>query len=111
MLNVGTEFRKGILFVRLSEILNKNTSVYLSNKLDNFINEMGVKYFVINIEDISYMDKDGIKILEDKYEDVIMHDGKLILCGYKNIYLNEIKEYKNINSVNNELAAFNLIRI
>ena len=33
MLNVGTEFRKGILFVRLEGILNRRSSYKLNNYL------------------------------------------------------------------------------
>jgi len=111
-LDINFEFRKGILFIRLEGILNEDTSIKLSKKLDYFINTQGVKYFVINLEKVFITDYSLFNILDEKYEDVKVHDGKLIICGYKNALLETKLDKKiGINITNNELSAFKLIEI
>ena len=106
-LDINFEFRKGIFFIRLEGILNEEASVKLSEKLDYFINTQGVKYFVINLEKVLITDYSFFSMLEEKYKDVKVHDGKLIICGYNNSFL----ECSNIYQTNNELMAFKLIEV
>lgn len=102
------EFRKGLLFIRLDGILNKEASLKLSEKLDYFINTQGVKYFVINLERAFIADYVFFTMLEERYKDVKLHDGKLIICGYKNNFL---EGCNGIYQTNNELTAFKLIEV
>ena len=44
MLSVGTEFRKGIFFVRLKGDLNKNTIYKLNEKVTNIVRENGILF-------------------------------------------------------------------
>lgn len=111
-MDISFEFRKGILFIRLEGILNEDTSVKLSKKLDYFINTQGVKYFVINLEKVFITDYSFFNMLDERYEDVKVHDGKLIICGYKSNFLEFPLEKKSgINITNNELSAFKLIEV
>ena len=49
MLRIDTEFRKGILFVRLNgKISNDN---YLAS-INNLIENIGIRYIVLNIENL-----------------------------------------------------------
>lgn len=105
-MDINFEFRKGIFFIRLEGILNKEASIKLSRKLDYFINTQGVKYFVINLEKVFITDYSFFNMLEEKYKDVKLHDGKLIICGYNNNFL-ECSDYQ----ASNELMAFKLIEV
>ena len=49
MLNVGTEFRKGILFVRLKGHLNKNTIYKLNKRVTNLVKTNGIRNIVFNM--------------------------------------------------------------
>ena len=53
MLSVGTEFRKGIFFVRLKGDLNKNTIYKLNEKVTNIVRENGIKNIVFNFEKLN----------------------------------------------------------
>lgn len=106
-MDINFEFRKGIFFIRLEGILNKEASLNLSKKLDYFINIQGVRYFVINLEKVFIADYSFYLMLEEKYNDVKIHDGKLIICGYNNNFLESSKIYQ----TNNELMAFKLIEV
>ena len=48
MLNVGTEFRKGILFVKLKGDLNKDTFYKLIKKVINEVRKSGIRNIVFN---------------------------------------------------------------
>ena len=114
MLEIGLEFARGILFIRLKGRLDTNDCQELNDCLDKMINEKGLKYFILNLEELSYIDEKGIKIIVDRYFDVVLHDGKLVICGFVDKYLKNI-EIKNIfNSIehtSNELTALKLINI
>lgn len=114
MLNINMEFIRGMLFVRLEGILDNNTYTKLSDCLDTMIHEKGLKYFVVNLENLEYIDESGIESLIARYFDVTLHDGKLVICGY-NDKLNKKLELGNvfnqIESTNNELGALKLINI
>lgn len=116
MINIDMEFIRGMLFVRLEGILSKKTSKELNNVLDRMINQHGIRYFVINLENLISIDEAGIESIMEHYFDVIMHDGKLVVCGYEYIpkicVRNEVNlAFQNIESSNNELGAFHLINI
>lgn len=114
MLDINLEFLRGMLFVRLSGILDTNTYPKLSSILNDMINDKGLKYFVINLEELDYVDDKGLQSIIDRYFDVVMHDGKLVICGdnnslHNNIRINSI--FKQIEHTKNELSALKLINI
>ena len=113
VLKMNMEFRKGLLFIRLEGTLTMENSSILETCLNYLIQEKGVKYFVINLKNLDYLDQEGIKVLQQKYQDMILHDGNLVICGYKNIYMKEMirEEMKNFSQADNELAAFHMIQI
>lgn len=114
MLDINLEFVRGMLFVRLDGVLDKNTYTKLSDCLDTMIYEKGLKYFVINLESLDYMDEEGVQAIINRYFDVALHDGKLVICGYSNQASLDIKLGKIFNRIeksNNELGAFHLIHI
>ncbi len=116
MFDIEMEFVRGMLFVRLDGILSKKTSKDLNLVLNRMINEQGIRYFVINLENVNQIDEDGIKSLIDRYFDVSMHNGKLVVCGYNHNLESQICDevniaFKNIENSNDELGAFHLINI
>jgi len=114
MLDINLEFARGMLFIRLSGILDINTSMKLSNLLDDMINEKGLKYFVVNLHELSYIDEKGLQAIIDRYFDIALHNGKLVVCGYKDNFNSSIKIkniFNKIEHTNNELSALKLINI
>lgn len=116
MLEIDMEFARGTLFIRLSGILSKKTSKELKETLDKMIDEQGVRYFVINLESLDYIDEEGIELIMNRYFDVTLHDGKLVICGYNRHIEKRVKKdiaqaFQNIESSTNELTALHLINI
>ena len=46
---------KGILFVRCYGVINKETKKELEKTLESAINEVGIKYLLLNVENIYYI--------------------------------------------------------
>ena len=114
MLEINLEFVRGMLFVRLTGVLDSNTYTKLSDCLDTMIHEKGLKYFVINLEHLDCIDENGLQAIIDRYFDVVLHDGKLVVCGYNNQFKQDLEIdniFKQIEKTNNELGALKLINL
>ena len=61
-MKVTTEFRGGILFVRLSGNLTKDTVSILNDKVTNLVNRVGIRHVVFNVENLDSI-KDA-KVIE-----------------------------------------------
>ena len=115
MLGLDMEYRKVVLFIRLSGELNHNTASRLENEVSKLIAEVGIKYIVFNIENLTLIDMAGIDVLL-KNNDIVCHNqGKAFVCGIKH----ELVKHRIENSrllkymveTSNELGALNIINI
>lgn len=70
----------------------------------------GIKYLVMNLKDLEYIDDLGLKQVIKDYHKISSLDGKVVVCGIeeKN-YKKKLSNYTYIS--NNELNAFQLIQI
>lgn len=99
-----TEYRKGILFIRLIGRLVDND--YL-NQIDSLVNEFGIKCVVLNINNINCISLEDINHIK-KYNNRILKKKKYLLICDSNIQRSRI--FKNIiPNINSELDAFSLI--
>ncbi|MBE6138301.1 MAG: STAS domain-containing protein [Firmicutes bacterium] len=115
MLNIGYEFRKGILFIRLSGVLTKNTVDKLQNEVTDMIKDNGIRNVVFNISDLNVIDIKGINSLLYNYELCKNNQGQSLLCGLKNSLVRHRIEnsrlLKYMNETSDELSAFNIINL
>lgn len=104
MLKINTEFRKGILFVRLSGKIDSET--YLEN-INELVEIMGIRYIVLNIENIKGINVNSINHIID-YNNQISKEKRCLLICDKNVRRNKI--FKNmIPNITCEIEAFSLI--
>jgi len=109
------EFRKGILFVRLEGILDKENSDKVKKNLFELVKKNAIKYVVLNVEKLSSIDSIGIKSIQKNYEEIAKNKGKFIICGMhqepvkKSIKSSDL--YRHLYETSDELGAFNLIHI
>ena len=114
MLDINMEFVRGMLFIRLDGVLDSNTYTKLTDCLYSMIYEKEVKYFVLNLENLSSADSEGLKSIIDSYFDITLHDGKLVICGYNYNLKNNIEIeniFNQIEHTNNELTALKTINL
>ena len=114
MLNINLEFHKGILFVRLDGILDKNTVDKLDMEVTNLIKENGIRNIVFNITNLNSIDCYGINKLLDNYEICKLNKGKSLVCGLNGIVkqrVNNSKLLKYMYEASDELNAVSVINL
>lgn len=113
MLEIKTEFRRGIFFVRLEGSLVKNTVNLLEKEVTNLIESNGFKNIVFNVEKLNYIDLKGINALFYNYEKLNKNKIKLMMCGINNENVkNKLKKSRILNymhEISDEFEAFNLV--
>ncbi len=113
MLDINMEFRKGILFVRLSGELTKNTVNQLNEEVTKRIEKSGINNVVFNIEELNVIDIKGIHALFYNYEVCHKGHGKTLLCGLNNTLVKHRIEHsrllKYMLEASDELSAFTMI--
>lgn len=114
MLNVGTEFRKGILFVRLKGDLNKDTIYKLNKRVTNVVKENGIRNIVFNFERLRSIDIKGINSIFYNYELCKKNKGRSLLCGNNDKIRKKLKNSRLINyvyEISDELAAIKILNM
>ena len=114
MLNVGTEFRKGILFVRLKGHLNKNTIYKLNKRVTNLVKNNGIRNIVFNLTNLKSIDIKGINTIFYNYELCRDNDGRSLICGNNDNIRKKLKSTRLINYVyetTDELSAMKILNL
>lgn len=105
MLKVLMEFRKGILFVRLYGILDSSTIKIFDDEVKEVIIESGIKYVVLNVENLKKISEEGVKDIRHLKKILKKTKGEFFLFG------GEIKELKSLVNLENELKVFERVVI
>lgn len=112
MLEINTECRKGIFFVRLNGELTKNTFLIFREEVTNLVKENQIRNIVFNLENLNKIDMKGINELYYNFELSKKNKGFSLVCGINEKIDEQIKRAritKYMNEITNELTAFNLI--
>ena len=102
MLKMDLEYKKEILFCRLTGNLNQKNSYKLNDYLTPVVKKHGIKYLVYNLAGL----KDIDAIINSKWE-IKKNKGKLIICKGKPNILEKLKRLR-IPSVTCERRAYSL---
>ena len=114
MLNVGTEFRKGILFVRLRGHLNKDTVNKLNKRVTKIVKDNGIRNIVFNFSNLKSIDIKGINTIFYNYELCKNNEGRSLLCGNNNNIRGKLKRSRLINYIYetpDELSAIKILNL
>lgn len=115
MLETNLEFRKGILFIRLSGSLTKNTISDMEQQVIQKIKKSGIRNVVFNVENLTDIDLKGINSLLYTYEICNRDHGKSLLCGVLNqkikLKLEKSRLLKYMIQTESELSAFDFIKV
>lgn len=114
MLNVGTEFRKGILFVRLKGHLNKDTIDKLNKRVTKVVKENGIRNIVFNFSNLKSIDVKGINAIFYNYELCKKNEGRSLMCGNNDNIRKKLKKSRLVNYVyetSSELTALKILNL
>ena len=111
MLDMDMKFRHGILTVRLKGILNGDTATIFKNDLNEIIKNNGIKYVLLNLKQLVYIDSYGFNAIKDSYTEISDNKGKLIICGIDKLFKDNQILTDNLYQVNEEVTAYELINI
>ncbi len=111
MLDMDMRFRHGILMVRLKGILNGDTVIIFKNDLNEIIKNNGIKYVLLNLKQLAYIDSYGFNAIKDSYKEISDNKGKLIICGIDKLFKDNQIITDNLYQVNEEVTAYELINI
>lgn len=100
MLKINTEFRKGIMFIRIKGNLNKDNV--------NNIECEDFKYVVFNLDNLLSIDSYAVNYIINYNNKIVKDNGKVIICEKNNSLGNNL--FKNrIPIIDNEIKAFNIL--
>ena len=112
-MNIGIEFRKGILFIRLAGSLNEKTVPILDEEVTSLIKQNEIRNVVFNLKELDSIDQKGIKFLLYNYDLCKNYKGQGLICNICNrsVYskLKQSKIFKYLFETNDELSAINAI--
>lgn len=115
MLDINYEFRKGVLFIRLSGVLNRNTVNKLQNEVTDMIKDNGIRNVVFNLSNLDSIDMKGINNLLYNYELCHSHKGISLICGIENSLvrhrIDNTRLLKYMMETSDELSALNIINL
>ena len=115
LLDINIEFCKGILFIRLKGVLDKNTVGKLKEEVNTLVEENGIRNIVFNISSLNSIDCYGINALLNNYELCKNNNGQSLVCGINNNLvkhrINNSRLLKYMYEVSDELSAINIINL
>lgn len=103
-MKIRTEFRKGVLFVRLVGRIDNEG--YLED-INSLIEEIGIQYIVLNLSNLNNVSLESVEHIIQYYKNILKKKKTLLICD-TNEFRNRL--FKNIiPKIDNELEAFSLI--
>ena len=112
MLEITKEFRRGILFVRLKGVLDKDTVSYLNKEVTKVVADMQFHNVLFNVEELTSIDIEGVHALLYNYNLCKENNGTSILCGVNKSIKNIINHNLSfIFQIKDEEKAINMVEI
>ena len=111
MLEIDIDVVRGILFIHLEGVLNKETMRQFDNELNYLLYKQGMHYFVFDFKDLDRLDLSVMPWLDNKLVEIFLSCGKVVLCGLDGKYENKFKKQDRLFFVREEIQAFNYLII
>lgn len=112
MLTITTEYRHGILFVRLHGYLISSTVSRLNKEVDSWLLG-GITNVVFNVVEVDEIDSCGNDALLHLHKLLNKNNGHSLICGVNNQINNNLKKselLKNIYEISDELNAIKVMK-
>ena len=79
MLKIDTVYKKGILFIRLYGVINKNNISEINKVLESTIEKVGIKYLLVNFENIYYISSNISGLIDKWSRKLVEQNGKFFI--------------------------------
>ncbi len=112
VLEIKTEYREGILFIRLEGKLISNTASFFQLELEKWMEE-GISNIVFNVVDLEEIDTVGIRSFFDSYQKIHENDGHSLICGMNHHINKSLKKSRILNyiyEISDELNAIKVMK-
>ncbi len=112
VLEIQTEYREGILFVRLEGKLVSKTVPIFQKEFEGLIHS-GITNIVFNLQDLRMIDMYGIEALFQLYETIHDKSGHSLICGMNHRVNKNLKQSKILNyiyEISDELNAIKVMK-
>lgn len=80
-LNVGVYVKRDILILRLKGELDDISVSDLRMRISNYIDNYNIKYLVLNLQDLNFLDSSGIGFIIGRYHQLRKKDGEIIISN------------------------------
>lgn len=113
-MKIDMEYRKGILFIRIKGSLTRKYINKFENEILPIVLKQGMKYIVINLENLNEIDNYGLETLSNLYEIIKRNKGRTSLCNVSDYIKERIKSSdlcEKYFNTNNELTALELFKL
>ncbi len=112
VLEIQTEYREGILFVRLLGKLVEDTVFSLQKEVEQWKQE-GFSNIVFNLNDLEEIDLSGIQTFFELYQMIHDKSGHSLICGMNHHVNESLKKYRILNyiyEISDELNAIKVMK-
>lgn len=103
MQDVNIEFNRGVLFVRISGMLDEINEKPIKKKVLEIIQEGGIKNLVFNVQNLQI--NGSVSIFKQCKNIININKGKMILCTNNNI------SFEYVDNAKDELEALRMINV
>ena len=102
-MQISTEYRKGVLFIRLIGRIDELENL---NIINDIIEDFGIKYIVLNLKGLTNVSLESIDHIIKYNKKILKKKKQLFICDSNK----RRRIFKNIiPNISNELEAFSLI--
>lgn len=110
MLKVDMEYDKGILYVRLSGVLDRKVCYKINNYIVPTVLKHKIKYLVFNLLELQDLDQSGMDALLNTKCAIRTNKGKICLCEVSEEVRKKIKKLR-LKVASNEVITNKLTEI
>lgn len=111
MLEIDIDVVKGILFIHLEGVLNKETVGQFESELNYLLYKQGMHYFVFDFKDLDKFDFSVMSWLENKLVEIFLSCGKVVLCGLDGRCEEKLGKQDRLFYVREGIQAFSYLNI
>lgn len=82
-MNISTLIRQGVLIVRVEGELDMHVVDEFRDKVDNALDDSGVKYLLLSLKGVTFIDSSGVGAILGRYKRISASGGKVLAANVR----------------------------